>query len=65
MPHSIWESEDVTVDDQSLSVLAAEIEQIESELLAVQSYENGDDLADDIEELEMELIEINTDFWKG
>ena len=65
LPQSIWESDDVTVDDQSLATLAAEIEQIEIEMLALQLNENGDSLAEEIEELEMELIEINTDFWKG
>lgn len=65
LPQSIWESDDVTVDDQSIATLAAEIEQIESEMLALQLNENGDSLAEEIEELEMELIEISTDFWKG
>lgn len=65
LPQSIWDSNDVTVDDQSLATLAAEIEQIESEMLALQLNENGDSIAEEIEELEMELIEINTNFWKG
>ena len=65
IPAAIWESENLDDDDADLATLTAEIEQIESELLAVQLGENGTDGGDDIVELEMELIEINSNFWKG
>jgi len=52
-------------DDADLASLAAEIEQIESDLLAVQLGENGDNGSGAAAELELELIEINNDFWKG
>jgi len=65
IPTAIWESDDIVTDDTNLAVFAAEIEQIEDEVLTLQS---GDDTSEEdrtIAELEMELVEINSDFWKG
>ncbi|MHC4750210.1 MAG: hypothetical protein ACYTFW_10080 [Planctomycetota bacterium] len=65
IPTAIWESDDITADDADLAVFAAEIEQIEDQVLTLQSggdTGNGDSA---ITELEMELVEINSDFWKG
>ena len=44
--------------------MTAETRQIESELLSLELGENGDDDKEWLE-LEMELIEISSDFWKG
>ena len=49
MSAAIWESENISADDANLATLIAETEEIEGEMLA----------------LEMELEEINSDFWKG
>jgi len=65
LPAAIWESERLADDDVDLAILTAEIEQIESDLLAVQMGENGGNGHEAVTELEMELIEINSDFWKG
>lgn len=66
IPKTIWESEDITVDDSNLAVLTAEIEQAEREILALQLGENGGNGKGAIMELEMEIIETNSgDFWKG
>jgi len=65
IPAAIWESDDITTADEDLAVFKAQIEQIEDEVLALQSGEkdvNGDST---LVELELELIEINSDFWKG
>jgi len=64
IPTAIWESDDIAADDEDLAVYTAQIEQIEDEVMTLQSGEetgNGDST---IIELEMELIEINSDFWK-
>ncbi len=65
IPEVIWESDDVSADDADLAILAAEIEQIEGEALAVQLGENSGNGNRNLLEMEMELIEINSDFWKG
>ena len=65
MPTAIWESNDIATDDEDLADFTTQIEQIEDEVQALQSGEepgNGDST---LAELEMELIEINSDFWKG
>jgi len=65
IPRAIWESDDIATDDAELAVLTVEIEQIEAEVSALQSGENGTDGDRAAEELQMELIEINSAFWKG
>ncbi len=64
MPTSIWESDDITTDDEDLAIYTIEIEQIEDELLALQSSEDIGDNDSSLSELEMELVAINNDFWK-
>jgi predicted DNA binding protein len=61
----IWESRDIAADDADLATLTAEIEQIESDMLALQLGENGSNGNAELTELEMEVIEVSSDFWKG
>jgi hypothetical protein len=65
IPRTIWESDDIAADDDQLANLTVEVEQIEEELSSLQLGENGSKNDKAIEELEMELIEINSNFWKG
>jgi len=65
IPRAIWESDDVADSDAELAALTAEIEQIEGEALALRLGENGGNGNRAVTELEMELIEIDSDFWKG
>ena len=62
---AIWESDDIEADDEELATLAAEIEQIQSEAIAIKLGENNSNGYIDLTELETELTEINGDFWKG
>jgi hypothetical protein len=61
IPTAVWESDDIATDDADLAVFAAEIEQIENEVLTLRAGESANTLT----ELEMELAKINSDFWKG
>ncbi|MHC4338081.1 MAG: hypothetical protein ACYSTG_09105 [Planctomycetota bacterium] len=65
LPSAIWESEDLAADDVDLAILTAEIREIEEDALALQLGENGGNGHIDLEELEIELMEISNDFWKG
>lgn len=65
MPTAIWESDDIAADDTNLAVFAAEIEQIKDEVLTLESGEDTGNGDSTLAELEMELIEIEGDFWKG
>lgn len=67
MPTAVWESERLADDSAESAVLVAEVEQIESDLLAMQLGKNGSNGREAITELEIEteLMETNSDFWKG
>ncbi|MFH1882927.1 MAG: hypothetical protein ABIL62_09485 [Planctomycetota bacterium] len=66
IPTAIWESDDIATADVDLAIFTTEIEQIEDEMLTLQSGEDEGNGDSTITELEMELIEINnSDFWKG
>lgn len=65
IPIEIWESDDIATDDVELATFTAEVEQIEDEVLALQFGQDGSDSYNTIAELEMELIEIVSEFWKG
>ena len=65
MPTAIWESDDIAADDEDLADFTAQIELIEDEVTALQSGEDTGNGDSSVAELEMELIEINSDFWKG
>ncbi len=65
MEAGLWDSDDVSADDAVLATYDAELEQIESEFFALRLGENGQSYNGTITELEIEYIEINSDFWKG
>jgi len=60
----IWESDDLTIDDADLSILAAQVEELAEEILTLKVSANGADSIG-VDELEMELLAISNDFWKG
>jgi len=65
IPTAIWESDDIATDDEDLAVYTAQIEQIEDEVQTLQSDGDTGNGESSLVELEMELIEINSNFWKG
>ena len=54
-----------TWDHHDSAVFNTELEQIESDLRALESGEEDTDSDTDVAELEMEVIEYAGDFWKG
>ena len=58
---SVWEG----ADDADVTVLKAEIENIQSELSGAQSDDNSGNGSTAVGDLETELIEVNGDMWKG
>ena len=65
LPTVIWESDDIAADDADLAVFTAEVDQIEYEIHTLQSGEESIESEGTLTELEMELAEINDEFWKG
>ena len=64
MPTAIWESNDIAADDENLAVFAAEIDQIENEVMTLESGDDTYESDRTVEELEIELIVARNDFWK-
>lgn len=64
IPAAIWESDNIAADDTDLALFTTEIEQIRDEVLTLESGEHTADNESTITELETELAEINSDFWK-
>ena len=62
---SIWQSDDIVSDDAHLATLTAEMNDIESQLLALEIGSFFEDGTSQIDDLELELIDIDSDFWKG
>ena len=65
IPRAIWESNDIASDDTKLVIFTTEAEQISDEFSNLRSGRSESNINDAITELEMELIEIKGDFWKG
>ncbi|MHC4073347.1 MAG: hypothetical protein ACYSWW_21640 [Planctomycetota bacterium] len=63
IPTAMWESDDVAADDADLAGFKAEFEQIREEVMSLEADEEISEST--VTELEMELIEISSDFWKG
>ena len=65
IPAAIWESDDIAADDPDLAILNAEVEELRREALALRLGENDGNGVEVLTELENELIEIDSVFWKG
>ncbi len=64
IPAAIWESNNIAVDDENLAAFNAQIEQIENEVMTLESPDEGGSSVESIEEMEIELIVVSNDFWK-
>ena len=64
IPTAIWESDDLASDDFDIAYFASEIQQIEAQVRALEAGEAESIGAGALDEVEMELMQINTEFWK-
>jgi len=64
IPSAIWESNNIAADDLRLAAFTAEVERIENELRSLLLDEGGSDQSI-LDEAELELINIQGEFWKG
>ena len=64
IPTAIWESNNIAIDDENLAVFAAQIDQLEDEVMTLESGEDAGEGSRTLEELEIELIVVRSDFWK-
>ncbi len=63
-PETAWESVDGAGEDAEWAVFTARIEQVERDVLSLRTSENGMH-EKEVTELEAELTEMDSDFWKG
>lgn len=61
----IWESDDITADDPDLATLSAGVDEILRNLLTVRLDELANGNGQAVGDIEAELIEIESNFWKG
>lgn len=63
----IWadDSDPLSGGDMQFALLTAEVDEINDSILRIRMDEWGTDSEAAVSELEMEIADINTDFWKG
>ena len=59
---SIWDDES---GDEQLAMLTAQVSEIEADMLAIRLGDSGAESSSLLTDLEVEMTEINGDFWKG
>ena len=64
IPTAIWESRDISADDAELAYFSAEIDQLEAQMRALQAGDDEFADADALDEVEVELMRIDTEFWR-
>jgi len=65
LPAAIWESDDLTTDDLDLAYFSAEIRHVEAQMHALEAGDSEVSGTDASDEIEMELLALQADFWKG
>jgi hypothetical protein len=65
MPAAHWESDDLAKDDLRLVYFSAEVRRIEAQIQALEAEENDSGGTASPDDLERELLAIETEFWKG
>jgi hypothetical protein len=64
IPTAIWESDDIASDDFDIAYFASEIQHIEAQVRALEADDGESTGAGALDEVEMELMRINSEFWK-
>jgi len=64
IPTAIWESDNIAIDDLNLALFRAEVERIEGELKSL-LLDEGSNEESTLREAEIELMDIESEFWKG
>lgn len=64
IPAAIWESDDIASDDMELAYFRSELRQIETQMQALEAGDGDVATTGSLDDVEMELIRIDTQFWK-
>jgi hypothetical protein len=64
IPAAIWESDDIASDDAELAYFRSELRHIETQMQALEAGDGDLGPTGSLDEVELELIRIDTQFWK-
>jgi len=65
IPAAVWESDDLSADDVELADLTEQIDELENEIVALQTAQQDDEEAFDLSELETKIMSTKHYTWKG
>lgn len=65
LPAAMWESNNIAAEDVDLVYFTGEIRLLEAQLRDLDADDGDSDASGAVDELEMELMHIETEFWKG
>ncbi len=65
LPASVWESDNLAADDLDLVYFTSEIRQIEAQFRALEAGDTEIRGKRTLDDLELELMAMETEFWKG
>lgn len=65
LPATLWETNDIAVDDVELAYLTSEVKHLEAQVRAAEGSDSDASGINALNEAEMELFQIDTEFWKG
>jgi hypothetical protein len=64
IPAAIWDSDDIVSDDMELAYLRSELRRVEAQMHALDAYDGDVTASGALDEVELELIRIDREFWK-
>lgn len=64
IPAAIWDSDDLVSDDAQLAYFRSELRHIETQMQALEAGDGEPVAPGSLDEVELELIRIDTQFWK-
>ncbi len=64
IPAAIWESDDIASDDMELAYFRSELRQIETQMQALEAGDGDVVATASLDDVEMEMIRIDMQFWK-
>ena len=64
IPAALWETDDIASDDMKLAYFNSEVDRLDAQIQAIESGDS-DTGAGALNEVETELFQIDSDFWKG
>jgi hypothetical protein len=65
LPAALWESNDIASDDVKLAYFNSEVDRLEAQVQAIESSDSDVSSTGTLDDVELELFQIDTDFWKG